>query len=118
MKVINSIKNFIEGLLFENDEVSLTRMIALMGYILFAGVSIYLIATHTNWDNYATFASYTGGGGAAVQLVNKAINSKWNSKPGSYSPTSASTSTTAPSETTAKKDDEPDVVPSTRGEKK
>ncbi len=117
MKVINSIKNFIEGLLFENGEVSLTRMIALMGYILFAGVSIYLIATHTNWDNYATFASYTGGG-AAVQLVNKAINSKWNTKPGSYSPASDSTSTTAPSETTAKKDDEPDVVPSTRGEKK
>lgn len=116
MKVINSIKNFFEGLLFENDEVSLTRMIALMGYILFAGVSIYLIATHTNWDNYATFASYTGGGGAAVQLVNKAINSKWNSKPGSYNPSSSSA--TAPSETTAKKDDEPDVVPSTRGEKK
>ena len=116
MKVINAIKNFIEGLLFENDEVSLTRMIALMGYVLFAGVSIYLIATHTNWDNYATFASYTGGGGAAVQLVNKAINSKWNSKPGSYNP--ASDSTTAPSETIAKKDDEPAVVPSTRGEKK
>ena len=34
--------------------------------------------------NYDTFAFLTGGGGATTQVVNKLINSKYNSVPGSY----------------------------------
>ena len=38
------------------------------------------------WPDYSAFAAYTGGAGAALQLGNKAINSKWNSADGSYKP--------------------------------
>lgn len=35
-----------------------------------------------SWTGYDTFASLTGGGGAATQVVNKFINSRYNSSPG------------------------------------
>ena len=75
---------FARDLLYENNEASLTRFLSLIGYMLFAFVTIYLIVTGKNWENYMTFASYTGGGGAIMQLANKAINSKWNTPNGSY----------------------------------
>ena len=40
--------------------------------------------TNTNWESYAIFASYAGGGSAALQLGNKFVNSKYNSAIGSY----------------------------------
>ena len=42
--------------------------------------------TNTHWADYATFASYAGGGSAALQFANKFINSKYNSVMGSYEP--------------------------------
>lgn len=71
-------------LLYENDELSLTRVIAVAGWLAFLSVSIYLVYTKTNWGNYDTFAFITGGGGAATQIGNKFINSKYNSLPGTY----------------------------------
>lgn len=78
------IKQWGKMLFFENDELSYTRVISAIFVIAFLGVSIYLVLTHTYWQNYDTFASLTGGGGGATQLVNKFINSKYNSMPGGY----------------------------------
>ena len=68
----------------ENNSVSLTRVISAFSYLLFAFVSIWLMATGTSWSHYDIFASYTGAGGAALQLANKFVNSKYNSASGSY----------------------------------
>lgn len=75
---------YIKMLLYENDELSLTRVIAVIGWLAFLVVSAYLVYTRQTWANYDTFASLTGGGGAATQVVNKLINSKYNSQPGGY----------------------------------
>ena len=68
----------------ENNSVSLTRVISAFSYLLFAFVSIWLMATGMSWSHYDIFASYTGAGGAALQLANKFVNSKYNSASGSY----------------------------------
>lgn len=81
---MSKITTLFKGILFENGELSLTRVIAFMGFILFSIGSLYLMITHSDWSGYSTFAGYTGGGGAALQFGNKFINSKFNSAPGSY----------------------------------
>ena len=78
------IKQWGRMLFYENDELSYTRVISAIFVIAFLAVSAYLVLTHTYWQNYDTFASLTGGGGGATQLVNKFINSKYNSMPGGY----------------------------------
>ena len=75
--------NIIRMLLYENGEMSLTRTLAVVGWLAFLVVSIYLVLMHTGWQNYETFASLTGGG-AATQIANKFINSKYNSQAGGY----------------------------------
>lgn len=71
-------------LFYENGELSYTRLISAIFVIAFLAVSAYLVLTHTYWQNYDIFASLTGGGGGATQLVNKFINSKYNSVQGGY----------------------------------
>lgn len=71
-------------LLYENDELSLTRCITVIAWAAFLAVSFYLVYTAQSWGNYDTFAFLTGGGGATTQVVNKFINSKYNSVPGGY----------------------------------
>ena len=78
------IKQWGRMLFYENEELSYTRVISAIFVIAFLAVSAYLVLTHTYWQNYDTFASLTGGGGGATQLVNKFINSKYNSMPGGY----------------------------------
>lgn len=78
------IKRWGRMLFYENDELSYTRVISAIFVIAFLAVSTYLVLTHTYWQNYDTFASLTGGGGGATQLVNKFINSKYNSVQGGY----------------------------------
>ena len=78
------IKQWGRMLFYENDELSYTRVISAIFVIAFLAVSAYLVLTHTYWRNYDTFASLTGGGGGATQLVNKFINSKYNSVQGGY----------------------------------
>ena len=84
-RFIEFIKICLTGALYENGELSLTRVISLSGFILFALGSLYLLINNIDWSGYSTFAGYTGGGGAALQFGNKFINSKYNSAPGSYS---------------------------------
>lgn len=71
-------------LLYENNELSLTRCITVIAWVAFLAVSFYLVYTAQAWGNYDTFAFLTGGGGATTQVVNKFINSKYNSVPGGY----------------------------------
>lgn len=75
---------YLKMLLYENDELSLTRVITMVAWIAFLAVSFYLVYTAQAWGNYDTFAFLTGGGGATTQVVNKFINSKYNSVPGGY----------------------------------
>jgi hypothetical protein len=77
--------NIIKMLLYEEGALSLTRTITAVAWIAFLGVSIYLVYTQQAWANYDTFAAFTGGGGATTQVVNKFINSKYNTAPGTYS---------------------------------
>lgn len=75
---------YIKMLLYENEELSLTRVITVIAWAAFLAVSVYLVMEHQYWQNYDTFASITGGGGGAIQVANKLINSKYNSRPGGY----------------------------------
>ena len=86
------IREWARMLFYENGELSYTRLISAIFVLAFLGVSFYLVLAHQYWQNYDTFASLTGGGGGATQLVNKFINSKYNSVQGGYaSRTSADT---------------------------
>ena len=75
---------YLKMILYENNELSLTRCITVVAWVAFLAVSFYLVYTAQSWGNYDTFAFLTGGGGATTQVVNKLINSKYNSVPGSY----------------------------------
>lgn len=69
-------------ILKEGGVYSLTRIIAVVGFVAFLVGSAYLMWRGISWTGYDTFASLTGGGGAATQVVNKFINSKYNSNSG------------------------------------
>lgn len=66
----------------EKGEYSLTRILAVVGFLSFLIGSIYLIYKGQTWGNYETFATMTGGGGAVTQIANKLINSKYNTAQG------------------------------------
>lgn len=85
-KFLNYLDTLFKGMMFENDMLSLTRVLSVTGYLAFLLGSIYLMINNISWDGYATFAGYTGGGGAALQFGNKLVNSKYNSAVGSYEP--------------------------------
>ena len=78
------IVKYLKMLLYENNELSLTRCITVIAWAAFLAVSFYLVYTAQSWGNYDTFAFLTGGGGATTQVVNKFINSKYKSVPGGY----------------------------------
>lgn len=75
MKILKSV-------LYENGNLSLTRSLAVAGFLAFLAGSFYLMWKGATWGNYETFATMTGGGGLASQIANKFINSKYNSEPG------------------------------------
>lgn len=81
---MTDMKKILKMMFYENEELSLTRVISAGGYLLFAFVSVYLVMHQQKWDNYETFAIFSGGGGAATQVANKFVNGKYNSLPGSY----------------------------------
>ena len=83
-KFINKCEILFKMALFENDQLSLTRLLALGGWILFAVVSVYMVVNQIEWNDYSTFGMLSGGGGAATQVANKLMNSKYNSAPGTY----------------------------------
>lgn len=71
-------------MLFENEQLSYTRVISFSLLLLLIGVTLYLVITGHNWQHYETLASLAGGGSAVTQVANKFINSKYNSEVGSY----------------------------------
>lgn len=81
---MNRIRIWGRMLFYENGELSLTRVIIGLGFLAFLIVSAYLVYTKTTWQNYDTFAAVTGAGSPGTQLINKFINSKYNSAPGTY----------------------------------
>ncbi len=71
------VKNFLFGLLYEQNEPSLTRLIiasAFMLFILGTIVDIILAIYGIRWPNYATFSTITGGGAMAGKVGDKMIN--------------------------------------------
>lgn len=85
-KVLQWLNELFKGMMYEDDMLSLTRVLSVSGYAAFLIGSIYLMVNNITWDGYSTFAGYTGGGGAALQFGNKLVNSKYNSAIGSYAP--------------------------------
>lgn len=79
-----TIRKLLIELFYENDKLSMTLLLAFMGYFIFSMGSLYLLFNNIDWPGYVVFASYTGGGGAALQFGNKFINSKYNSISGGY----------------------------------
>ena len=77
-------KQFLIGLLYENNSPSLTRVISVVAFLAFLAGSAYLILKNQTWAHYETFAAITGGGGVTSQVVNKYINSVKNSQPGVF----------------------------------
>ena len=75
-------RKIIRDLLYERGRLSLTRVLAFAGFAAFLAGSFVLLWKGTRWDNYETFATFTGGGGATTQLANKFLNSRYNSNPG------------------------------------
>lgn len=73
---------FFKKMLYENDMPSLTRFLSLVAFGAFLLCSAYLIMKNQIWQHYDTFAYITGGGGTTAQLLNKFVNSKYNSNPG------------------------------------
>lgn len=74
-----TIKCFFIDMLYENGVPSLTRFLALVAYASFLLASFYMIIRVETWSGYETFANLTAGGGSALQILNKFINSKYNS---------------------------------------
>lgn len=72
----------LKALLYENGNLSLTRSLAIAGFLAFLAGSFYLMWKGASWGNYETFATMTGGGGLATQVANKFLNSKYNSPGG------------------------------------
>lgn len=70
--------NELPPILKEGDEYSLTRILAVISFTAFLLGSFYLLIRGSTWGNYETFAIFTGGGGAATQVINKFINGKYN----------------------------------------
>ena len=85
-KFLQWLNDLFKGMMYEDDMLSLTRVLSVSGYAAFLIGSVYLMVNNIAWDGYSTFAGYTGGGGAALQFGNKLVNSKYNSAIGSYAP--------------------------------
>ena len=74
----------IKKLLYENGELSLTRVLAVASYLFFVVGTTYLLVKGMQWAHYSEFATLTGGGGLATQVANKLCNSKYNSNDGQF----------------------------------
>jgi hypothetical protein len=74
MKFIINVKMFMIGLLYENKEPSLTRVMTVIAFLAFLVGSAFLLVKGQHWDHYDTFAAATAGGGVGGQLVNKFMN--------------------------------------------
>ena len=72
-----------KNLLKENGQLSLTRVLACLSFMTFIVGTAYLMAKQVSWPHYDTFSAATIGG-TATQVINKFINSKFNSDTGKF----------------------------------
>lgn len=84
ISINRTIRKMLVELFYENNKLSMTLLLAFMGYFIFSIGSLYLLFKNIDWAGYVVFASYTGGGAAALQFGNKFINSRYNSIAGGY----------------------------------
>ena len=71
------VKKFLFGLLYEQNEPSLTRVIIAAAFLVFVAgtvVDILLAIYNIRWQDYATFATITGGGAMAGKVGDKLVN--------------------------------------------
>ena len=59
------------------------EILAAIGYGAFVAVSAYLCWSGQHFEYYQEFATLTAGSGTLAALVNRYVNSKYNSAPGS-----------------------------------
>lgn len=78
-------RNIIRRLLWENGNPSLTRFLAVWLVLFWCALTAWLAANQIDWGGYA-IATTTGLGGVATQVINKFVNSKYNSPAGSPGP--------------------------------
>ena len=81
---MSNVQKILKMLFYENNSASLTKVLTALYFLLFATVSIYLVIKGVAWQNYEIFAAFAGGGGAAAQISNKFINSKYNTVNGGF----------------------------------
>jgi hypothetical protein len=70
------IKGFLFGLLYEQNEPSLTRVIIALGFLVFVVgtiADIILAIYGIRWQDYSTFATITGGGAMAGKVGDKLV---------------------------------------------
>jgi hypothetical protein len=79
---VTGVKKLIKTILSENGTYSLTRIASAVLLLAFLIGSFWLIFHGQTWGNYDSFATICGGGGATSQVVNKFINSKYNTPQG------------------------------------
>lgn len=77
-------RKFLDDMFCENGVISLTRVLTALYFMLFAGVTIYLVLMDQVWSCYDVFATLAGGAGVAGQVTNKYINSRYNTMPGGF----------------------------------
>jgi hypothetical protein len=84
--MFQKIKRFLFGLLYEQNEPSLTRVIialAWLAFILGTIVDIVLAIFNIKWPDYGTFAGISGGGALAGKVGDKIVNTFTQQKYGS-----------------------------------
>ena len=67
----------VKALLYEGGQLSFTRVLVALSFLLFIIGTSYLMLEGKTWPDYDTFASLTGGGGIAAQIGNKLVMSKY-----------------------------------------
>lgn len=71
------VKDFLFGLLYENQEPSLTRVIIALAFFVFVLgtiADIIMAIFGIKWPDYAAFATITGGGSLAGKVGDKLVN--------------------------------------------
>lgn len=81
--------NFCKGLLYENGEPSLVRLISALNWFVFIWVLWYVCQNSKSfsaeeWYFWGTVAAGCGGFGGALPMANKYFNSRYNSMDGQY----------------------------------
>lgn len=71
-------------LFYENNTLSLSKLTACWGYMIYTWCSIYLMMTDHTWAHYTEFSTYMAGTSTLILTGNKFINSKYNSVAGGF----------------------------------